>query len=529
MPLSMRIFIRTGDRRRLVGERVLEDDRVTVGRSPDCTLALEDPNRYLSRLQAEFERTGRGYLLRVMSRTLPVIVNGVQYFQGSEVTVHAGDLIAMDAYDLEVVSVALAKASPAAPRPTTAAPPPRRPAVEVRVQSPLPRPSRTKWVLLGGAVIVVVGLAALFPVLKGMLPDPEAQKKAEQAIARLEGNARSLLKLAEGDRRDVKEATAASAREIERVEGLVRSTRTSQERLALDALLVEARRMARASAALEDKVREQIDGPAGLPSAEGNLNAAATAARGGDRVEAIRLLEGTVASLTALRTKVAEERKAVQADQDKRREQLLAAETRALADAEARARAEAEAKAKAKAKADAEAEARARADADKAKPAPKGTTPPPTPPAAPATPPPAPAPVASPPDKPAPAKPAAAAVPVAPAEASACLGKLSGAWAHSAGGTWTFEGGQGTRVVESTHYGPRAQEITVLALLMCDSDNLTYRIVRQALVNTGNPAQAFDKTPASEPGLAVWEKVYTQRYAVSGAGLRFGSHTFAKR
>ena len=519
MPLSLRIFIRTRDRRRLVGERVLEDDRVTVGRSPDCTLALEDPNRYLSRLQAEFERTGRGYLLRVMSRTLPVIVNGVQYFQGSEVTVHAGDLIAMDAYDLEVVSVALAKAPPAAPRPTPAAPPPRRPAVEVRVQSPLPRPSRTKWVLLGGAVIVVVGLAALFPVLKGMLPDPEAQKKAEQAIARLEGNARSLLKLAEGDRRDVKEATAASAREIERVEALVRSTRTSQERLALDALLVEARRMARASAALEDKVREQIDGPAGLPSAEGNLNAAATAARGGDRVEAIRLLEGTVASLTALRTKVAEERKAVQADQDKRREQLLAAETRALADAEARARAEAEAKAKAKSKADAEAEARARADADKAKPAPKGATPPPTPPAAPATPPPAPA----------PAKPAAAAVPVAPVEASACLGKLSGAWAHSAGGTWTFEGGQATRVVESTHYGPRAQEITGLALLMCDSDNLTYRIVRQALVNTGNPAQAFDKTPASEPGLAVWEKVYTQRYAGTGAGLRFGSHTFAKR
>ena len=518
MPLSLRIFIRTGDRRRLVGERVLEDDRVTVGRSPDCTLALEDRNRYLSRLQAEFERTGRGYLLRVMSRTLPVIVNGVQYFQGSEVTVHAGDLIAMDAYDLEVVSVALAKASQAAPRPTPAAPPPRRPAVEVRVQSPLPRPSRTKWVLLGGAVIVVVGLAALFPVLKGMLPDPEAQKKAEQAIARLEGNARSLLKLAEGDRRDIKEATAASAREIERVEVLVRSTRTSQERLALDAVLVEARRMARASAALEDKVREQIDGPAGLPSAEGNLNAAATAARGGDRVEAIRLLEGTVASLTALRTKVAEERKAVQADQDKRREQLLAAETRALADAEARARAEAEAKAKAKAKADAEAEARARADADKAKPAAKVPTPSP-----------APAPVVMPPDKPAPAKPAAAAAPVAPPEASACLGKLSGAWAHPAGGTWTFEGSQATRVVDSTHYGPRAQEITVLALLMCDSDNLTYRIMRQALVNTGNPVQAFDKTPSSEPGLAAWEKVYTQRYAISGAGLRFGSHTFAKR
>ncbi len=519
MPLSLRIFIRAGDRRRLVGERVLEDDRVTVGRSPDCTLALEDPNRYLSRMQAEFERTGRGYLLRVMSRTLPVIVNGTQYFQGSEVTVHAGDLIAMDAYDLEVVSVALAKASPATQPPTPAAPPPRRPAVEVRVQSPPPRPSRTKWVLLGGAVIAVIGLIALFPLLKGMLPDAEAQKKAEQAVARLEGNARSLLKLAEGDRREIKEATAASAREIERVEALVRSTRTSQERLALDSLLVEARRMARASAALEDKVREQIDGPAGLPSAEGNLNAAAAAARGGDRIEAIRLLEGTVASLTALRTKVAEERKAVQADQDKRREQLLAAETRALADAEARARAEAEAKAKAKAKADAEAEARARADADKAKPAPKVPT----------TPPPAPAPVASPPDKPAPAKPAAAAAPVAPPEASACLGKLSGAWAHPAGGTWTFEGSQATRVVDSTHYGPRAQEITVLALLMCDSDNLTYRIMRQALVNTGNPVQAFDKTPSSEPGLAAWEKVYTQRYAISGAGLRFGSHTFAKR
>src|SRR5471032_369606 len=108
MPLSLKIFSSTPGRKKLIDERVLDDALITVGRGRTCTVVLEDPNRYLSRLHAEFERTARGYLLRVMSSSAPVMVNGVSHFQGSEVTVHAGDIFSMVEYELEVVSVSVA-------------------------------------------------------------------------------------------------------------------------------------------------------------------------------------------------------------------------------------------------------------------------------------------------------------------------------------------------------------------------------------------------------------------------------------
>src|SRR6185436_12270394 len=112
MPLSLKIFSVTPGRKRLIDERVMDNERITVGRGKTCTVVLEDPNKYLSRLHAEFERTARGYLLRVMSTMAPVIVNGVTHTQGSEVTVHAGDLFTMVEYELEVVSVSVSGAKP---------------------------------------------------------------------------------------------------------------------------------------------------------------------------------------------------------------------------------------------------------------------------------------------------------------------------------------------------------------------------------------------------------------------------------
>jgi multidrug efflux pump subunit AcrA (membrane-fusion protein) len=121
---------------------------------------------------------------------------------------------------------------------------------------------------------------------------------------------------------------------------------------------------------------------------------------------------------------------------------------------------------------------------------------------------------------------AAAAAQIA---ASPCLGKLAGSWSHAVGGTWTFSGNQGTQLVESGNYGARAQQITVMSLSSCENDTMTYKVVRLALVNTDDPAQAYDKTPANAPALSSWAKVNTQRYAISGAGLRFGNYTYAKR
>ena len=491
MPLSLKIFRRAADRKTLVGERVLNDERITVGRGADCTLILEDPARHLSRLHAEFERTARGYLLRVMSAGSPVVVNGVSYFQGGEVAVHAGDTFAMAGYDLEIVSVSGAKPAPAA---TSAQPsakpgsPPQRATgpVTVNVHSPAPETGsgRGKRLVIGAAAVAgVIVLALAWPAIKGLLPDGAEQKKAEQTIARLEGEARSLLKLVDSDRREIKEATAASSREIERVEALVRSTRTSQDRLALDAAVGEARRIAKASFGLEDKVRERLEGPAGLPKAEGNLSAAAAAAKGGDRAEAIRLFQETVASLTQMRLRIAEDRKTTQAELEKRREDLLTAETRAIAEAEARARAEAEAKAKAQARAQ---EASHTPEAEQA----------------------------------------AQSAQVA---ALPCLGKLAGTWSHPVGGTWTFAGNQGTRVVESGNHGPKARQITVINMYSCAKDTVTYKVVRLALVNPDDPGHAYDRTAANTPNLSIWAKLDTQRYAISNAGLRFGSYTYARR
>ncbi len=493
MPLSLKIFSVSTGRKRLVDERVLDDQRISVGRGPTCTIVLEDPSRHLSRLHAEFEQTPRGYLLRVMSAAQQVLVNGVAYSQGSEVTVHAGDIYAMAGYDLEVVSVSVGKLPPAALKAQqSSVTAPRVPAKAAGGTGPAsapgtgPRGGRAKWLAAAGvaAVAVAILLAFSWQSIKALLPEAAAQKRAEQQIARLEGEARSLLKLVDGDRREIKEATAASSREIERVEGLVRSTRTSQDRLAFDAALGEARRMAKASVVLEDKVRERVESPSGLPKAEGRLNAATAAARSGDRAEALRLLEETVASLAQMRASIAADRKATQAELEKRREALLAAETRVIAEAEARARAEAEARAKAKAKADAEAAQAVETDQ---------------------------------------------AVQSAQIPALPCLGRLSGVWSHPAGGTWTFTGNQGSRVVESKDYGSKAQQITVMNVYSCEKDTLTYKYVRFALTGTDDPSLAYDRTEANTPSLTIWAKVHTLRYSISKAGLRLGNYTYAKR
>ncbi len=498
MPLTLKIFSRTPTRKKLLDERVLKEDRITIGRGATCTVILEDPNKYLSRLHAEFEKTPRGYLLRVMSSMAPVIVNGVSHFQGSELVVHAGDVLAMVDYELEVMNVTMASppvAAPAAPargavsgailRPSAASSPssaPKRIAgpVQVKVQSPRPTLARGVKLAIGAAVVIAASVLALsWTAIK----DSAERKKAEQTIARLEGEAKSLLKLVDNDRREIREATAAAGREIERVEGLVRSTRSSPDRLALDAALDQARRMARTSIGLENKVRERVEGPAGLPKAEGSLGAATAAARSGERAEAIGLLQETVASLADMRAKIAEDRKAAQAELEKRREELLAAESRAMAEAESRARAEADAAAKAKARAEAEA---AHTQLERA-------------------------------------------TQSAHSLASQCLGRLAGTWSDPAGGTWTFAGNLGTRVAPAAKYGSKARQITAMNVSSCGNDTMVYKFARLALLDTDDPAQAYDRTEANSPGLSIWAKDTTLRYSISGAGLRIGNYTYSKR
>ncbi len=228
---------------------------------------------------------------------------------------------------------------------------------------------RLKWFGLGFAVLA--GLVAMFlqwPMLKGLLPDGEVHKQQEQKIARLDGEAKALLKMVEVDQRELKEAVASANRDVERIAGQLRSVRTSTERAGLELAQREARNTARLLGALENKLRDQAEGPQGLPKAEGSLSAAATASKGADKAGAIRLLEETVSSLTQMRASISEDRKAAQASHHRRQEELRIAEARAMKEEEARLRAEAEAKAKALAESEARARAamaaRARAEAE---------------------------------------------------------------------------------------------------------------------------------------------------------------------
>ncbi len=357
------------------------------------------------------------------------------------------------------------------------------------------------------AVLIALGSLLLWPSLKGMLPDQEVQKKAALDVARLEGEARSLIKLLDDERRERKEAVAASTREVARIEEQLRSARTSQEKASIQVALREARNTAALNTLLEQKVRDQTDGQNGLPKAEGNLSAAASAAKSKDNAAAAKILQETVALLTAARTKIADERKSAQGEQLKRQDQLQVAESKASAEAEARAKAEANATTRIEIQARVKAELDARAKKESQ--------------ARPAT---APEPAAK-------AESAAAAqkTPTASSGTTDCVAKLAGTWVHATGGTWTFSGKQGTLVVNSSSYGPKAQQITVLSLSSCDGDSLTYKIVRTALVNTADASFQYDRTPASAPTLPNWVKVYTQPYAISVNGLKFGNYTYAKR
>ncbi len=201
--------------------------------------------------------------------------------------------------------------------------------VEAPVPVATPGSGRGKWLGLGIGAVAIAGVVAFFllgPDLKSLMPDREAQKKEEEKIALLDDKARKLMTQLEDDRRELKEVVATSNREVERLEGLARAAQSSQARAPIDAALREARNTAGRNAAVEARLREQMEGPDGLPKAEGNLNAAVLAAKRKDRAEATRLLEETVGALTKIRAGSTADLKAARAAQEQRQNEPQAAE-----------------------------------------------------------------------------------------------------------------------------------------------------------------------------------------------------------
>ena len=74
----------------------------TLGRSDDCTLALPDPRRCISRLQAEVLPIEDGYMLRSLGRANPLRLNGQMLAPGRCVRLLDGDELQVGDYLLQV-------------------------------------------------------------------------------------------------------------------------------------------------------------------------------------------------------------------------------------------------------------------------------------------------------------------------------------------------------------------------------------------------------------------------------------------
>lgn len=115
----------------------------------------------------------------------------------------------------------------------------------------------------------------------------------------------------------------------------------------------------------------------------------------------------------------------------------------------------------------------------------------------------------------------------APGSAQGCAA-LAGTWTSTDKGTWVFSGSKAVLTLDSINYGPRAQQITELALSSCTSSVLQYKIVRAALVNTVDPSFAYDHKPGSTNAVD-WNKSYSQPYTLSGTRLTIATDSYTRR
>jgi len=69
-----------------------------IGRSPDCTLALPDTHRFISRVHAEIRQKDGSYFLKVLSKVNPVVVNGDPVGFNQMVELNAGDQVTLGDY-----------------------------------------------------------------------------------------------------------------------------------------------------------------------------------------------------------------------------------------------------------------------------------------------------------------------------------------------------------------------------------------------------------------------------------------------
>lgn len=165
----------------------------------------------------------------------------------------------------------------------------------------LPTGNARTLVQIGGAIALVAVLGASYPMWKGLLPDREAEALAKQEVARLQGEVKSLMKFVDTQRRELKDAVSAAARDADRLEGQIRSARSTEERATLQASLLEVKDRASTATDIEKRYREQAEGANGLTAIEGEVGAAETALKSGQVQVAREKFSSALTALSSLK------------------------------------------------------------------------------------------------------------------------------------------------------------------------------------------------------------------------------------
>lgn len=124
MPITVKLHSIAGGQRTLIGERMLQMRRVTIGRGAECAISLEDPKKYISRVHLQLDDEGGECWMTVVSKVNPAFVNSQRQMPGGRVQVRPGDRIELGEYEIELLGAPQESVKPVAPPPPPPAPPP---------------------------------------------------------------------------------------------------------------------------------------------------------------------------------------------------------------------------------------------------------------------------------------------------------------------------------------------------------------------------------------------------------------------
>lgn len=115
--ISIRVVSRGGEPPSPPMEASFGDEGGDIGRGSDCTLALPDPERRISRKHVQVAHREGGHCIRLISTNLPVELDGVPLLPGSEYPLRPGARIRIGPYLLQVAAPAREMLDVQAPMP----------------------------------------------------------------------------------------------------------------------------------------------------------------------------------------------------------------------------------------------------------------------------------------------------------------------------------------------------------------------------------------------------------------------------